>query len=165
MADLTKSTIAEGDSRSSGARSRAVIFNSFARAASSQFPATVARSHRVLRITLASRISPTGSAHRYYYSPLPANPSPLPQSLCPFRLGRKAGPLCSETLRLCSRALAIKRRPITIVIVVVITVVISRRASDRPSERTLRISPALLPVGPSSTPLELLELEHRIDIF
>jgi len=47
-----------------------------------------------------------------------------------FGLGRKARPVRSETLRLCSRALAIKRRPITIVIVVVvITVVISKRTS------------------------------------
>lgn len=64
-------------------------------------------------------------------------PSPLPLgSSCPFKLGRrKAGPVRSETLRLCSRAImAIKRRPITIVIVIVITVVISK------SERVLRIS-------------------------
>jgi len=64
---------------------------------------------------------------------------PLPPSFfCssyPFELGRKAGPIRSEILRLCSRALAIKRQPITIVIVVVITVVISKwaRASERAS--------------------------------
>lgn len=93
--------------------------------------------HRVFRITLASHISPAGSARRYYYAPFSADPTPLPSpplSFCssyPFGLGRKAGPACSETLRLCSRALAIKRRPITIVIVVVIIVVISKRASER----------------------------------
>lgn len=60
-------------------------------------------------------------------------PAPFPPgSSCPFRLGRKAGPVRSETLSsLFARALAIKRRPITIVIVIVITVVISKQASER----------------------------------
>lgn len=54
-------------------------------------------------------------------------PSSAPHT--PLGLGRKAEPVCLQTLRLCSHALAIKRRPITIVIVVVITVVISKQAS------------------------------------
>lgn len=98
--------------------------------------------HRVFRITLASHISPAGSARRYYYAPFSAEPPPSPPPppsapRTPFGLGHKAGPnrRAQETLCLCSRALAIKRRPITIVIVVVITVVISKRASERASER------------------------------
>lgn len=64
-------------------------------------------------------------------------------SWCSFGLGRKAGPGARlETLRLCSRALAIKRRPITIVIVVVIAVVISRRANERASAENFTGSPA-----------------------
>lgn len=62
---------------------------------------------------------------------------PLPPFFCssyPFELGRKAEPACSKTLRLCSRALAIKRRPITILLwslLLLPSLLVSERASER----------------------------------